>query len=253
MQANQSSDKTVDRLIPPASHRPRRLDRPGDLKIKQLLSTFPDNEIQLLNGTLMIPVSAEDARSLGLRIPDLDSFSVDSNSTSSKASALSSVKSAKRSNEEDNKSRKDVKRQRNADGKGVKRRQDGKQERKAQRTATIERLSNFHAKLGRGLRSISNRTRPRQKLRSEIVKENDDKSNADGSARSSIGGRFKRKLNNRDKKSDGLKKDSMTMKQLFSMAESWSSDSMVSDSDNCACCHTKEPCPLHRNEFFDGR
>nr|XP_012136816.1 PREDICTED: uncharacterized protein LOC105662018 [Megachile rotundata] len=205
MQGTKNSDKPGDLSST------RRGRRPSDQR--KLLS---DKQIQSVNGK--IPASRSH------RVSDSDSYSIESKSTSSKGSALSG-KSLKRSTNEDSK---DVKRQRNVDTSG-----SGK-DRKAQRTATMERLSNFHAKLGRGLKSISDRARPRQKIRPE-------------------NGARRFKVNGREEKSDELKKDSMTMKQLFSTTESWSSDSVVSESDNCACCHKKEPCPLHRNYFFDGR
>ncbi|KAK0097364.1 hypothetical protein PV326_002229 [Microctonus aethiopoides] len=36
---------------------------------------------------------------------------------------------------------------------------------------------------------------------------------------------------------------SKTLRQLYSMADSWSSNSVVSQSDSCTCCHSKLHCP----------
>nr|KAF7435986.1 hypothetical protein H0235_004177 [Vespula pensylvanica] len=41
----------------------------------------------------------------------------------------------------------------------------------------------------------------------------------------------------------GQEASSKSMRQLFSVADSWSSDSVVSHSDSCTCCHKKEQCP----------
>lgn len=43
----------------------------------------------------------------------------------------------------------------------------------------------------------------------------------------------------------GQEASSKSMRQLFSVADSWSSDSVVSHSDSCTCCHKKEQCPVH--------
>lgn len=249
MQAGQNFDKTVDRLLPPKSHRNKRLYRPGDLKIMQLLSAYPDNKIEVLNGMIMIPIPAEDAKTLGLRVPDSESFSAKSNSSSSKSSAhLSNTKYVgKRSNDD---TKKDVKRHRNVDVnvKATKKQPDLKQERKAQRTPTLERLSNLHAKLERGLKNISNRTKTRSKVGPDSTKESNNSTTIRGYGRSS--GRSLKKSSTSQE--DKLRKESSSKctKQLFSMADSWSSDSIISHSDNCACCHSREPCPFHGSENF---
>lgn len=252
MQASQNFDKAVDRLLPPKPHRNQRLYRPGDLKIMQLLSVYPDNKIEVLNGMIMIPIPAEDAKTLGLRVPDSESFSSKSNSSSnSKSSAHLSKYVGKRSND-DTRSKKDVKRHRNVDVsvKATKKQPDLKQERKAQRTPTLERLSNLHAKLERGLKNISNRTKTRSKIGTDSAKESSNLNSATlrGYGRSS--GRSLKK--NSASQEDKLRKESSSKctKQLFSMADSWSSDSIVSHSDNCACCHSREPCPFHGSENF---
>ncbi|XP_043804072.1 uncharacterized protein LOC122720973 [Apis laboriosa] len=223
MQASQNFDKTVDRLLPPKPHRNQRLYRP------------------------------EDAKTLGLRVPDSESFSAKSNSSSSKSSAhLSNTKYVGKRSNDDTRSKKDVKRHRNVDVnvKATKKQPDLKQERKAQRTPTLERLSNLHAKLERGLKNISNRTKTRSKVGPESAKESSNLNSTTirGYGRSS--GRSLKK--NSTSQEDKLRKESSSKctKQLFSMADSWSSDSIVSHSDNCACCHSREPCPFHGSENF---
>lgn len=253
MQASQNFDKTVDRLLPPKPHRNQRLYRPGDLKIMQLLSVYPDNKIEVLNGMIMIPIPAEDAKTLGLRVPDSENFSAKSNSSSSKSSAhLSNTKYVGKRSNDDTRSKKDVKRHRNVDVsvKATKKQPDLKQERKAQRTPTLERLSNLHAKLERGLKNISNRTKTRSKVGPDSAKESSNLNSTTirGYGRSS--GRSLKK--NSASQEDKLRKESSSKctKQLFSMADSWSSDSIISHSDNCACCHSREPCPFHGSENF---
>ncbi|XP_016917395.1 uncharacterized protein LOC108001072 [Apis cerana] len=223
MQASQNFDKTVDRLLPPKPHRNQRLYRP------------------------------EDAKTLGLRVPDSENFSAKSNSSSSKSSAhLSNTKYVGKRSNDDTRSKKDVKRHRNVDVsvKATKKQPDLKQERKAQRTPTLERLSNLHAKLERGLKNISNRTKTRSKVGPDSAKESSNLNSTTirGYGRSS--GRSLKK--NSASQEDKLRKESSSKctKQLFSMADSWSSDSIISHSDNCACCHSREPCPFHGSENF---
>lgn len=261
MQGKKSSDKILNQLLLPSSSHNRRLDRPGDLRVMQILSAFPSNKIQLLNGTIMIPIPPEDARALGLRVPGSENSSIGSSTPSSRSSAHSSTPSTrgKRLNNDVNKSSKDLKRQRNVDVNGTKRPPDSKQERKVQRTAASEKLSNFHAKLERGLRSISNRTKIRRKVDSETAKVIKLPCNLSpvpfsGTDGPSLGSSFRKNLSCQEEKSDKLGKESSSksMRQLFSMADSWSNDSMISHSDSCACCHSREPCPLHRTDVHDG-
>ncbi|XP_015189832.1 PREDICTED: uncharacterized protein LOC107073651 [Polistes dominula] len=52
----------------------------------------------------------------------------------------------------------------------------------------------------------------------------------------------------------GQESSSKSMRQLFSIADSWSSDSLVSHSDSCTCCHKKELCPIHgKNSFANNK
>ncbi|XP_048260188.1 uncharacterized protein LOC105667133 [Bombus terrestris] len=258
MHANRNLDQTINRSQFPKSPPNQRLNRPGDLKIMQLLSAYPDNKIKLLNGLTMIPIPAEDAKALGLRVPDSDSFK--SNSTSFKGPArLSSPKSSRKRSNDDSKLKKDVKRHRNMDVKTSKKLPDLKQEQKAQRTATLETLSILHAKLERGLKNISNRTKARPKFHPDTPRDSDTPANSSPTTirtsgrKSTIGGKLRKKSStSQGNKPDKLRKESSSKstKQLFSMAESWSSDSVVSHSDNCACCHSREPCPFHGSDFY---
>ncbi|XP_043258438.1 uncharacterized protein LOC122400828 [Colletes gigas] len=188
----------------------------------------------------------EDAKALGLRIPESRNSSVGSNSTTSRNSARPSGSRAVRKLSNDVKrSSKELKQPRNTDTKATKKPQDPKEERKTQRTVASERLSNFHAKLERGLKSISYRTKTRRKDGSETSKASDRSSKLspplDRVDRSSGS------PSSCQDKSDKIRADpsSKSMRQLFSMADSWSSDSMISHSDNCACCYNREPCPFH--------
>lgn len=49
----------------------------------------------------------------------------------------------------------------------------------------------------------------------------------------------------------GQETSSKSMRQLFSIADSWSSDSVVSHSDSCTCCHDNESCPVHVSRTGD--
>ncbi|XP_047344118.1 uncharacterized protein LOC124946837 [Vespa velutina] len=42
----------------------------------------------------------------------------------------------------------------------------------------------------------------------------------------------------------GQEASSKSMRQLFSIADSWSSDSVISHSDSCTCCHNEESSPV---------
>ncbi|XP_076232861.1 uncharacterized protein LOC143178213 [Calliopsis andreniformis] len=259
MQSNQSSDKTINQLLPPRPPPSRRLDRPGDLKAMQLLSAYPNNNIKLVNGMLMIPIPPEDAKALGLRVPTSDDYSLRSCSTTSRSSSYSSKIVGKRLIAED-KSNKDLKHHRNVDVKTTQKVTDLKQEQKSQRSSpTSEKLSSFHAKLERGLRSISNKTKARRKVDPETAKAFDLPSNFSPAAfsgtnnNSTAKGLKKSPLSCQEGKSGrhGKELHSKSMKQLFSMTGSWSNDSMISHSDSCACCHGREPCPFHDNDPLD--
>ncbi|XP_026667202.1 uncharacterized protein LOC113463992 [Ceratina calcarata] len=255
MQTNQSLNRTVDRLLPPKhpTHN-QRLERPGDMKFMQFLSAYPDNKAQLVNGMIMIPIPPEDAKALGLRVPDSDNFSMKPNSTSSRSSAeLSSSRSRRKRSNDDTKSKRDQKRHHNTEVKLTKKLLDLKQEQKAQRAPTLERLTNFQAKLERGLKNISHKTKVRPKANSYGEKDSDVlQSNAPRRRLLAAGKQKKSSSSSHDEKPGKLKKESSSKstRQLFSTAESWSNDSVVSHSDNCACCHSREPCPFHGNEFF---
>ncbi|OAD53338.1 Protein sickie [Eufriesea mexicana] len=241
---NRSFDKTNNRLLPPKSSRNQRLDRPGDLKNIQLLSAYPDSKIKIINGLIMIPIPPEDARALGLRAPDTDNSSVKSNSALSKSSAnVANSKTLRKKTDDEDKSKKEVKRNRNVDTKTPKKVLDLKQERKAQRAATLEKLSNLHAKLERGLKNISNKTKTRPKGRSDSVKDsNNTTSNPSpipnpnatgfrGTGRSTISSKFRKNSSSQEDKQEKLRKESSSKstKQLFSTTESWSSDSVDSE------------------------
>ncbi|XP_076628132.1 uncharacterized protein LOC143345159 [Colletes latitarsis] len=237
MHVTQRSNEAVDQQPHARPPRNRKLDRPTDPKTMQLLSAFPNHNIQYVNGTVMIPVPPEDAKALGLRVPESRNSSVGSNSTTSRSSTRPSGSRTVR------KSSNDVKRS----SKATRKPQDPKEERKTQRTVASEKLSNFHAKLERGLKSISCRTKTRRKDGSETSRTSDRSSKLspplNGADRSSR----RNPSTCQEDKSDKIRAEpsSKSMRQLFSMADSWSSDSMISHSDNCACCHNREPCPLH--------
>ncbi|XP_054006459.1 uncharacterized protein LOC128891184 [Hylaeus anthracinus] len=257
MHVNQTPNKAPDQLAPQRLPRSRRLDRPVDPKAVQLLAAFPNHNIQLVNGTVMIPIPQEDARALGLRVPGIQesrNSSLGSSSTSSRNSGCPSSSKAlgKRSND-GRKSSKDLKHRRNVDTNATKKLQDLKEERRNQRT--VEKLSNFHAKLERGLKNISYKTKTRRKVGSETTKTCDQSrlnpTALSGAARSLAGGKSRNSPLCQEDKFHKLEKQpsSRSMRQLFSMADSWSSDSVTSGSDNCACCHSQEPCPLHGFDF----
>lgn len=227
MQTSQGLNRPVDRLLPPKHPtRNQRLERP------------------------------EDAKALGLRVPpDADNFSMKSNSTSSKSSAqLSSSRSRRKRSNDDTKSKRDQKRHHNINGvKLTKKLLDLKQEQKSQRAPTLERFTNFQARLERGLKNISNKTKARPKANSNGGKDSDNSHpNAPRRRLSGAGRQRKGSTSSQDEKPGKLRKEPSTKstKQLFSTAESWSNDSVVSHSDNCDCCHSREPCPFHGSEFF---
>lgn len=251
MHDNQNSDKNIHHLLPPRPPGNRRLDRPGDLKVMEFLSAYPNNNFELVNGTMMIPIPPEDAKALGLRIPGSKEFSIGSASQCSGSSASTSKSTGKRHSIDDDKSHRDAKRHRNVDIKATKKLANLKKEQKSQRTAASEKLSNFHAKLERGLRSISNRTRARRKVNPETSDVSPAAFSGINNSPTSSSSR-KNSLSCQEKLYKlGKESSSKSMKQLFSMAGSWSNDSVVSHSDSCACCHGREPCPFHDNNAVD--
>ncbi|CAL7947148.1 unnamed protein product [Xylocopa violacea] len=230
MHANQNWNNPANHSQPSKLFRNRRLDRP------------------------------EDAKALGLRAPDSDNASLKSSSASSRSSARLSVSKYVRKRPSDNsKTKRDIKRQRNADAKSARKLLDLKEEQKAQGVAALGTLSNLQTKLERGLKSISNRSKARAKGRLDTKKELDISAGLNPSGfrsprRSSINGKPRRNsLPSEEGKVGKAKKESKSTKQLFSTTESWSNDSVVSHSDNCACCHSREPCPFHGSESYDGK
>ncbi|XP_033333637.2 uncharacterized protein LOC117224642 [Megalopta genalis] len=253
-----NNKRTVDKLVThpsPSTKLPprRKLDRPGDSMSSRLISAWFDNDARLVNRTIMIPIPPEDAKVLGLRIPDSEnSSSLESNSSSSKNSTVPSGSrtDGKYANDAGRSSRV-LGRRRNADVKATKRLQDSKREEEAnEREQAMKKLNGIHAKLKRGLRSMSYKKTNRLDD-SEVPKAPECSHNVGpaaalkgGNHRPAISSKFKKSLSNsrkdetrEDKKESNAAK---SMRQLFSVASSWSTDSIVSHSDNCPCCHSRE-------------
>ena len=249
--ANQSFERTIDRVLLRKSR--RRVSRPADAKLAQL-SAYPENKVKVLT---IIPVPSENARALDLRVPEEESSDgLKSNRSSARLSISRSSKVKKRSNDDNEFTTRDVKRYQNVDVRREERSRklakSPKEERKGtQRIATMDKLSSLQAKLERGLRNISNKTKARAKVRSDAPKDFSGSSNMSPIARGS--GRpisTMRKNPSSSREDKRRESSSVSTKQLFSLTESWSSDSVISRSDNCACCHSQEPCPLHGSDIF---
>ncbi|XP_076755206.1 uncharacterized protein LOC143425990 [Xylocopa sonorina] len=231
MHANQNGSNPGSRSQPSRLFRNRRLDRP------------------------------EDAKALDLRVPDSENASLKSNSTSSRNSARLSVsKYVRKRPNDDSRTKRDVKRHPDAETKATTKLLDPQEERKASGGAALGTLGNLQTKLGRGLKSISNKSKARAMARLETKKGLNSSaglnpSSLGGARRLSIGGKKARRnsLSSEEGKTGKAKKESKSTKQLFSTSESWSNDSVVSHSDNCACCHSREPCPFHGCEPNDGK
>lgn len=160
MHVNRRNDNVSDH--PPPRSRNRHLDRPRDLKAMQLISTYPDRNVQIVNNTMMIPLPPEDARALGLRVPETENSSIGSRSTSSRNSAGPSRTTRNCSNENLERHQTTV------DAKPVNKLL--KEKRKTQRNLVSGKLSNIHARLERALKSIPGRTKTGRKVGSKTAK-----------------------------------------------------------------------------------
>ena len=163
---------------------------------------------------IMIPIPSNDAKILGLKIPEESSSTRKASESSSKTTSGS------------------------------------KETQKIIIDKTVENPRSFHATVECGLKVLANRNarsanvsniQPNKKLLASIL------GNAGGTITI---GRLKqksRKCTNESDTSDRLSQEtnSKSIKQLFSVADSWSSDSVMSLSDDCTCCHAANTCPLH--------
>ncbi|XP_076658652.1 uncharacterized protein LOC143362406 [Halictus rubicundus] len=259
MQNKRNVNKPMRQLAPPKVSPKRRLDRPADLQASQLMSLLSDNNAQLVNRTIMIPIPPEDAKALSLRIPESENTSVGSNSSSYRNSALSSGSkiAGKRSNDT-NRSNKVLRHPRNVEVvKPMTKLQGLKENEASEREQATKKLSSFQARLKKGLKKISYRKANQiddLEDTPECSYKGDLSCVLNGSNRPSIGSKLKKNLPNcQEDKADKLKKESgsMSMRQLFNIADSWSTDSIFSHSDSCPCCHTREVRHSHATDFVD--
>ena len=221
----------MDKPNQPAKSKDRKLPRPGDLNVP-LNDFLPglDKIALYSNVPFLIPIPPKDAKALGLKIPEASSSKKHSFETSSKETPNSSI--AKNSSKES----KDSKNQNNS--KKVKKSSVGNPR---SFHATVEHsLKNLASRTARSIHISSIQSKKKKNLASVIA-------NAGGTNHIGRLKRPKPKAANESDTSDRLSKEpsSKSMRQLFSMAESWSSDSITSRSDSCTCCHTSDPCPLH--------
>ncbi|XP_078036839.1 uncharacterized protein LOC144469959 [Augochlora pura] len=211
-------DKLVTQLLPPKLSANRRLDRP------------------------------EDAKALGLRIPpDSENSSLESDSSSSKNSAATSGSKIDGKHTSDaSRSNRVHGRHRHVEVKATRKLQDLKREEANEREQAMKKLNSIHAKLKRGFRSMSYKKTNRfddseEPKAAECSYNVGPAAVLKGSNRPPIAGKFKKNLSNgQENKADRDKRESKSMRQLFSMADSWSTDSIISHSDSCPCCHSRE-------------
>lgn len=120
----------------------------------------------------------------------------------------------------------------------------------ADKTIAKTFMRNYNCELERELRSISHKPSPNVKSRLEPNKNLLPVTLVNAGGALGIGGLRAADKNNiarHDDKSDKPQDPSAkSMRQLYSMADSWSTDSVVSHSESCPCCHNNEPCPIHR-------
>ncbi|XP_015599292.1 uncharacterized protein LOC107269678 [Cephus cinctus] len=191
-----------DQSTRPGYNKGRRLDRPGQVNdnARLLMSEHQGEILPNSKFPIIIPIPPQDARALGLRIPERDSVTRDTGRMNSKNSKL-----------------------------------------------PPESSRSFQAKLERGLRSLTSRNTDRKSnLEQHRNLLPSFLTNAGGNLGIGNAARSIKKSNelvdSSDKPSDP---GSKSMRQLYSMADSWSSDSVTSHSDSCTCCHGKEACPIH--------
>ncbi|XP_046739934.1 uncharacterized protein LOC124407647 [Diprion similis] len=117
---------------------------------------------------------------------------------------------------------------------------------------TAGSLIGYSSKLDRGLRRVSRKPEPlsNPNAKTKLVPNRNllpvALENAGGAL--GIGGLREsptRTIPQDDKADKPLDPSSKSMRQLYSMADSWSSDSVTSHSDICSCCHNNEFCPIH--------
>ncbi|XP_076303470.1 uncharacterized protein LOC143221804 [Lasioglossum baleicum] len=249
MQNKRNVNKPIKQQLLPRMSRNRRLCRPADLQAAQVMSILSDNNAQLVNDTIMIPIPPEDAKALGLRIPESGNSSIRSNSSSSRNASLSSgAKIAGERSNDSSRSNKILRNPRNVEVvKPTKKLQGLKENESSEREQATKKLSSFQARLKKGLKKISYKKGHQiddLEATPECSQKSDLPSVLKGSNRSSIGsGKLKKNLSNcQEDKADKVKKESgsMSMRQLFNIADSWSTDSIFSHSDSCPCCHNRE-------------
>lgn len=215
----------------------RKLPRPGDLNAS-LNDFIPGlDKISLYsNIPFLIPISPKDAKALGLKIPEASSSKNPSSGTSSKSSTTSKETHKSSIGKKVSKESKD--------SKNLKYLKKGKKQ-------FVGNPRSFHATVKHSLKNLASRTARSIHISSVQSKKKKNLSSVITSPGGmSAVGRLKQtrsKAVNESDTSDRLSKEpsSKSMRQLFSMAESWSNNSITSPSDSCTCCHTSNPCPLH--------
>lgn len=238
-EANRNTGENINQLRRLNAFENRRLDRP-DSEMGNNLFPSGRNTFQFKKSfPVVIPIPPEDAKALGLRVPNAEKPSVNSHPGSSKdAASFPGSKSPSKSPKSGKASSEKMKRA-TVHSKMKKEAQDSRHDKKrTYRNIATESPQSFHRKLEHGLKSLSDGAQKRRKIGSQ------SENNSEGSGKSATP---------EENRSDKLKKDSSnkSMRQLFSMAGSWSSDSVASHSDSCACCHNRESCPLHGSSFFN--
>lgn len=243
----------MDQKKRPTESKSRKLPRPSDLK-SSLNNFLPGIENISANSKfpVLIPIPSKDAKALGLKIPEASSLlkkklSSKCNSTSkgggSRGSCCSSSSSRSSScSKEDPKT---------LIGKNyLKELENYKDSRNSKDfTRKIHKtiVKNPRSLEDTGRRSLKNLSS--RNTRSIHLAPNKNFTNA--IVRNIVGvARMKQaKLGNfnepdtSDRHSREPNADSM--RQLYSISDSWSSDSVASESDNCTCCHASNPCPIH--------
>lgn len=262
-------------LLQTTSRNNRRLERPKNIEKSVYDSWLKRGNGIIQNGIFptMIPIPPEDARILGLRIPGSETATKNNEKRTKKNTEDCRTKGE--SSEHHSFIEKQVKQGRkmneNSDSRGNRisvqnlnktAKKDSKLKSTRENGALQkENLKSFQARLERGLKTITNKTAGYRKGKSKS-----DSSGKNVTSQSTKidpivpdqVGKVEEIVNATSLKSEkdigdkiSTKTSAKSMRQLFSMADSWSSDSVASHSNSCTCCVVKDtnrrqpPCPVH--------
>ncbi|XP_051155311.1 uncharacterized protein LOC127277908 [Leptopilina boulardi] len=235
----------MDNSKRPTKSKSRKLPRPSDLK-PSLNDFLPGLKNISLNSNfpVLIPIPPKDAKALGLKIPEASS-SLKKNFSNSSSKSNTSKESCCSSSKEDPKTligKNNLKELENfKDSKNAKDLAKKTHKTIAKNPKSLEDTGK------RSLKNLSSKN-------THSIHLSTNKNITTGIVRNNGGniaiGKLKHAMPqgvNESDTSDRHSKEpnSNSMRQLYSISDSWSSDSVTSQSDSCICCQASNLCPIH--------